>query len=63
MRLQARGREQVAVSAELARVERELGKYAGLPPDAEVARAATQLKRKELEGLRRKLQEHLDDIQ
>jgi hypothetical protein len=35
----------------------------GLPPDAEAARAATQQKRQELEGLRRQLQQHLDDIQ
>ena len=63
VRLQARGREQAGVAAELGRVERELEKYVGLPPDAEAARAATQQKRQELEGLRRQLQQHLDDIQ
>lgn len=60
--LQARGREHAGLAAELAGVRRELERYAGLPADAEEARALTAAKRAELERLRRKLAEHLDSL-
>lgn len=60
--LQARGREHAGLAAELAGLRRELERYAGLPADADAARALTAAKRAELERLRRKLREHLDSL-
>lgn len=62
LRLQARGREYAAAAAQLAQVQRDLAQFAGLPADADAARAATAAKRQELERLRRQLQEHLSSM-